>query len=748
MLERIRKELCSYYLNGDRKRAESFSKKCFAIMDSRFSENMTVTEQKLLQYDVISEEFTPVIFKSVPFFFETGVLTSHSDGARRAKGYNFYQANGWVYARNAHLFEEQDEALFKRKFTQQTECLYNICGPFNDVHQHYNLNSRPYLAVGCKGIRESALSELDNAKSIEEREFLLAVCSGMEALGKIARRFSEAAGALMADESDPKILKNLGLIRDTASRVPWNPPKTFYEALATLAFLRTAVGSLEGIGPNTFGRVDLDLIPFYRADIEAGRLTRDEAYELIRAFLLIWDCHYDHDMPMVGYADHELENTYTLGGCDADGNPVFNELTKMFLRATEENSIIFPKIKARYSRTSPKEYLELLAEPIAKGMTTVLLQNDDATIPAIVRSGRPVTEARDYFVTGCWGVATNEEKYDHGSYLNLLKPFEYAVHALKDKIELVGIEFELFYGNEDFEELYRKTLANSERLLDAKLDVAKTGGQIFHKVDRLPIFSSTLGGCIQSHKDHTMRGAKYNDDYQLAFGLPNIVDSLIAIKTLVFDEKKYTLSEYLTAVRNNWEGYEEMRKEATRCHGFGDGEADSTTLAARLNSDLYDIFAKKTGAYGGKVHLGHLTYTEIRWWGEKTLATPDGRKNGECFAQGLTPSRLKRIKCANDVINTMAALDGSMMAANSVVNIILPPKMPTDRVASFLKATAHTAIQSLQLNCTSRAELLDAREHPEKYPELIVRVTGFSAKFTSLSPEWQNEILTRNFYER
>jgi len=190
-----------------------------------------------------------------------------------------------------------------------------------------------------------------------------------------------------------------------------------------------------------------------------------------------------------------------------------------------------------------------------------------------------------------------------------------------------------------------------------------------------------------------------------------------------------------------------MRLEATRCHGWGDGESDSTELASRLNGDLYRIFQKKTGTYGGRVHMGHLTYTEIRWWGEQTLATPDGRRNGAFFAQGLTPSRLKRIPCVNDVINTMTALDPAVMAANSVVNIILPSGMSLDRCEGFLRAAADSAIQSLQLNCTSRQELLDAQRHPEKYPDLIVRVTGFSAKFTSLSKGWQDEIISRNFYE-
>lgn len=747
MFEQLRKELHGFYLQGDAERSRAFANKCFAILDEKYTNGMSVTAQKLLQYDVITEHFEPKIFRHSPYFYETGVLTSLSDGARDAKGHGFVQANGWVFSRNQHLFIEQDEALYQRRRAHMREKLYLICGPYNDTEQHFNFNCRPFLETGARGIYERAQAEIANAETAEEREFFQSVCHGMRTLRRMAERFSEAAGEMLLTERDGGVRKNLARIAETAKRIPWEAPQSLYEALATLAFLRTAMGSLEGAGPNTFGRLDRDLIGFYRRDLSLGRLTQEEAYALICHFLLIWDCHYDHDMPMEGYADHELENTYTLGGCDDLGAPLFNELTALFLRATREQGIIFPKIKCRFSQSSPKEYLDEINRSIVNGTSTVLLQNDDATIPALVRAGRPIREARDYMIAGCWDLVTNQEKADRGSYLNLLKPFEYSIHGLTEKMEAVGILFEPLEICRDFEDVYQTTLRNCERLLDAKLDVQTRGGQILHQVDRLPIFSSTLEGCLESRRDFTEGGGKYNDDYQLLFGFPNIVDSLMAIKTLVFDRKSYTLAEYLRAVRANWEGYEDARLEAVACHGWGDGNEDSCALANRFNNDLYAIFARKIGMHGGKVHMGHLTYTEIRWWGEHTLATPDGRRSGEYFAQGLTPSRLKRIPCVNDVINSLAALDPSTLAANSVVNIILPGRIPLNRCEGFLRAMAGTAIQSLQLNCTTKEELLDAQKHPEDYPHLIVRVTGFSAKFTSLSKGWQDEVISRNFYE-
>ena len=745
--EKLRKELYEFYLHGDAERSRGFSEKCFKIMDSRFSEGMSVTEQKLLQYDVICDEFEPFIFPHCPYFYETGVLTSLSDGARNAKGHGFVQANGWVYKRNKHIFEEYDPELYQKRRTQAKELLYLICGSYNDDSQHFNFNNRPFLSGGLKGVYEKAISELSHASSKEEKDFLNAVCHGMLTLRKAAEKFSKKARSMLNEETNDECRKNLTIIADTASHIPWEAPSSFYEALATVAFLRTALGSLEGVGPNTFGRLDKDLYPFYQNDIQNGSLTSDGAYELICKFLIIWDCHYDHDMKMEGYADHELENTYTLGGCDGDGKPLYNELTQMFLRATREENIIVPKIKCRFSKNSPKEYLDEINRSVTSGTSTVLLQNDEATVASLLRSGKTLSEARDYYVTGCWGVAVNQEKYDHGNYLNLLKPFEFSVHALYDKMEKVGIDFEVLDGALSFEEVYARTLRNCERLLDARIDITHRGGHLLPSVDVCPIFSSSIDSCIECHAEYNNGGAKYRDDYFLLFGLPNIVDSLLAIKTLVFDKGTYSLSEYLEAVRANWEGYEDMRQAAIRCCGWGDGSEESCSLANRFNNDLFAICESKTGGYGGKVHMGHLTYTEIRFWGEKTLATPDGRRDGEYFAQGLTPSRLKHIPSVTDVIRSLASIDGSTMAANSVVNIILPGNTSLDRCEGFLRAAAGTALQSLQLNCTSKEELLDAQKHPEKYPHLIVRVTGFSAKFTSLSREWQDEVISRNFYD-
>lgn len=737
----LREELRNYYSEDSFQIAEKKLKIGTDILDSMYMDGMSSYEMKRMQYNVIADIIDPVLFENSPFYYETGVVPGYSDGARNFRGYK--NIGGWTYERNRHEFTDQDKETMELSVRQRSELFYLICGEYNDTSQHFLLYFRTIFDKGLKGIYEKAQNDMNSCTEPGEKEFLNSVCDGLLCVKKISEKFAEKATELLKKNPENK---NFARIADSARHCPWEKPRNFYEALNTYAFMRKIIGSLEGIGPNSFGRIDVDLLPFYVADKANGSLTDDETYELISRFLITFDSHYDHNMEMVGYADHELENTYVLGGCDADGEPIFNELTKMFLKATDEHNIIFPKIVCRFSKKSPKEYLDLINKPIINGKTTILYQNDDSSIPAFLRGGATLEEARDYIGSGCWDTRLNGcDAADAGGYVNILKVFEHQIHNYK--MQKIGMNFMPIDDAESFEEVYKITCDNINVLFDEKLRITTKCGQIWEKVDPVPVYSSMFPDCMNSKKDFTNHGFKYNDDVYFCVGFPNIIDSLLVIKKLCFDKKICTLKHLLNAVRSNWKGYENVREDAIRCPGWGDGSDESNALAKRFNTDLYNMLSAKTGMYGGKIRLGHLTYTEIRFWGEQTRATPDGRYDGDYFSQGLTPSRLKKIPSVTSVINSMAALDKTELAGNTVVNIILPENTPLDICEGFIRASAETSLGSLQLNCVSKETLLDAQKHPEKYPELIVRVCGFSAKFTSLSREWQDEVITRNFYE-
>ncbi|MBE6930694.1 MAG: hypothetical protein E7463_10475, partial [Ruminococcaceae bacterium] len=448
----LRDELKKYYWYDLTPKADAFCESLERELDEQWMPEMTPYEMKLAQYRLITERFEPVLFVNAPFYYDMGTMWGQCDGAGEFRGHS--HPGGWTFRKNRHRYVEQDENLWKLRSAQGSELFYLICGPYNDVRQHFKTDYRPIFEGGLSGIYEKAQARLAAAETEAERTFLGALCEGLLCIKRIAEKFSEAAFAKLPTVRDERERANLLRIAESAARVPWEKPRTFYEALNTLAFMRKAVGSLEGVGVNTFGRVDVELLPFYEQDIADGTLTREEAYELIAQFLICFDMHYDHDMKMVKYADHEMENTYVLGGCDAEGNPVCNDLTLMFLRATREEGIIYPKIKCRFGKNSPKVYLDEIDRAVIASTSTVLFQNDDATIPALLRSGKTLDEARDYIISGCWDVSVNGvEKHDCGAYVNLLKPFEYSIHRLTDKMETVGMTFAPIDDAAEFEEV-------------------------------------------------------------------------------------------------------------------------------------------------------------------------------------------------------------------------------------------------------------------------------------------------------
>lgn len=746
--QNLKEELCSYYWNEIDGQADAFREKVMPLLDEMCTPEMNGYQRKALQYRTITTHCQPRLFHTSPFYHELGTMSAHCDGAGNFHGH--VHAGNWNYSRSEHLFRDQDPELHQVCCAQKSNLLYLICGPYCDTRQHFIFNCKPLFQGGLKKLYEEAEAQLAKAQAEEETDFLSAAMEGLLCMKTISEKFALAAAERLKIATDPEEIANLTRIQTSAGYTPWNAPRTFYEALNILAFCRTVCGALEGVGYNTFGRPDVELLPFYEKDLAAGRLTKEEAYDLIQAFLLTWDCHYDHDMKMVGYADHELENTYTLGGCDKDGNPVWNDLTEMFLRATSTHKIIFPKIKVRFSANSPREYLDAADLDVINSTSSILYQNDETTIAALVRAGCTLEDARDYLVTGCWGLTPNgNHKGDHGNYVNLLKAFELSIHNQQEKMKACSLYFQPIDDAKSFEDVYNITVENCRILCRERNRMTLEGKGIWPQVDPLPLTSASMDHCLENRLDLTNGGCKYHNEQYTMVGFPNIVDSLLAIKKLCFDEKRYTLGELLGAVRSNWEDSEKLRQAAMHCPGWGDNSEESNALAARFNHDLYEITGElRTLWPGGRVNLGHLTYTEIRFWAEKTLATPDGRRNGEYFSQGLTPSRLHKIESVTDVVNSLAALDGSEIAGNSVVNIILPStRMTLDNCAAFLKACAHSAMGSLQLNCVTKEQLLDAQIHPENHRDLIVRVCGFSARFTSLSPEWQQEVLSRNFYD-
>ena len=728
--ENIRTKLNDFYFNELTSQAERIQKTVFEKMDEydKAHPNQSVYQLKAKLYESIAEEITPTLFPDIPFYFETGALRAHSDGKFNRGGLH---ANGWLYLRNEHLFKDFDPQAFEAYFDDLSAGVYTQTGHYVDI-MHFGLPMQKLFTVGLKGILLEIEEALSTENDEEKQAFLRCAAAGVKALRTIQIKFAQKA----------KEEENF-LLADMAARTPWEPPKTFHEGLCVMAFMRKALGALEGVGFNSFGRVDVLLAPLYEADMQRG-VNKEELYELVCKFLLIWDCTLDKTKIVDGPYEQEKENTLTLGGCDEKGEQVFNEVTKMFILARNSLDIIYPKMMLRFSSRSSREYISLISQPLLEGKSFSLFQNDDFVIPALINVGVSKEDATNYVVGGCWDVITPEvsNKFS-GTYFFLLKPLEWLVAKDYGQFERRGLSFEGFESLPIFERVYERYVGYLKQLLLRRAILMANGSRQWSKVNPLCALSALMQSCVPNRLDITAGGGKYNQEsvYFSCFG--DTVDSLLVIKKLCFDEKICTLAQLLEECRNNWQN-KELRQKAIDVCSYGDGTEESSQFAAKLFNELASYACNLPTAYGGKHRVGSNQYTEVLFFGKNTVATPNGRKNGEYLSMGLSPSRLQKPVAVTEILDSLRYMDMTNCAGNTSLTLTLPiGKINSEQMIEFFYGAAKSGAQGLQLNCVCREMLLDAQKHPENYRHLIVRVCGFSMYFVLLSKEYQDEFISR-----
>jgi formate C-acetyltransferase len=479
-------------------------------------------------------------------------------------------------------------------------------------------------------------------------------------------------------------------------------------------------------------------------------MTKDEAFDLIKRFIVIGDSHYNKDTIVSGSSDHELEMGFVLGGCDSKGNEVFNDLTILFLQAHREVKAIYPKIHARYGSYSSKEYLDEINKDYLSGRSVMALSNDDSILPGLLRAGKTLEDARGYISNGCWStIVEGKETCSGGNYFHMLKIMELSVYGTEDKHKKAGITIDTLDGCKNFEEVYNRTLNNMLRLLRQRCTLIGKYGRIGVNVNPSPLFSSFMEGCLEKRKDLMDGGAKYNPNDFSPTGFANIIDGLLAIKKICFDENTgeiIPLDDFLTVIRTNWKENEALLRRVHRCTHFGDQGEESTALARRFHNDLYDNTRDLVNDRGGSFDMSYQVYREFEMMAKDIRATPDGRRKGDYFALGIGPSRYHDTDPLPALVQSIGALDKTK-CTNSSIDIVLPAgRISLDNMYNIERAFALGGLKHIQINCVNAEEIQDARIHPELHQDLVVRVCGFSAKFVSLCPDFQEEFIRRYVY--
>lgn len=711
-------------------------------MDGWFERNPDVSAfcAKKKYYEIIGAKFKPVIFRNLPFYFEGGVN------------------GGWVYENNlgVNWFDRHFSTRFantipqKRisRFNRRNEERFTLCCGFFFDNMHHCPPLSTILTKGFRGVYEEALCAYERCSEPTERQWFEAMLAGLEAVHAIQLKFAaEAEHILKTEPLTSAQRKNMERIADSAKEVPWAPPRTFYEALNMSWFVREILGITDGLMVFSLGHPDAMYRKLYDADIAAGRITPDEAFQMIAGWLLAAECHHDPMSKVTGYGDHEMEIPVTLGGCDKDGREVFNDLTRMFILAHRRLNLAFPKLHCRCSAASDEEYFRLLAEDVYMGRGVHTLFNDDITIPTLVNDGKTLEDARTYICNGCWDAICESRENRYGAnYYSLARVLEAMVYPSPELNRAVDFDFTPLDGLDSYDEICDAVIDNIARFAASSLEdrTASECGAVLAFPH--PLYSGCLAGCIENRRDESAGGARYNvTDLDMAF-MGNVVDSLLAIRDICFVRKLCPFQEYLECVRSNWRSRPELRACALRAPHWGDDSEESSELANRIQSALYDVVRSHRNGRGGVFALDAWIYREYRFWGEKMRALPDGRRDGDYLAQALNPSSFRTDSDLTTVLNAISRLDHSKFASSNVNLTLEKSSASVEIIMALFRTFCCLKMHMLQPNCNSREEMLDAQKHPERHMNLIVKVCGFSARFVALSPEWQQAILDRHFF--
>jgi len=696
------------------------------------------------EYLLVRKHFVPFLFKESPFYFEAGVNGGWCNSHVAVPGrhvnrlcHRFYHEQGLV----------PDEAFWLQG-ARHAQRLSLCCGPLVD-DMHHVPTFHTILTKGFKGVRDevaAALKECPAHDPLGKKELETALV-GLDTIHEIQLKFHEAAKAEVEKVGGGGQRKRLLRIIEASARCPWEPPKTFFEALNALWFIREIPAYIDGLEQFSLGRPDAWFIDLYRADLKAGRITEAEARELVAAFLVTSDCHLDTLRTIDSYADQEAEMPLTLGGCDTQGRPVWNELTEMFLDAHIGCDCVFPKLHCRMSKDSPEAYLRKIGEMLMAGHAVFALFNDERHIEQFVRLGLPLERARDYVCTGCWdGNVDSWTDVDCANYMSPLRILELTIYRDPEVERRCRLRIDPIDDLTSFEAVRDTVFRNFNRFFCDTLSEYTRYGRASAKVFPHPAYTMCLEGGIRSRRDTTDGGVAFCPRIVTLAFMANVVDSLASIRQVCFVDKKCTLKEFLAAVRSNWAGArgEELRQAALRAPYWGDDSEVTNGLMKWYVDRIADSADGFRNDRGGPYALACWIYREFIYWGEQTKATPDGRRDGDRLAQGFSPSEYRCNVGPTTVFNAIGSLDHSRFYATNANLSFEKDAMSSETFASVFRVVCRKDMHLLQPNCHSLKDLLDAQVHPERHQDIIVKCCGFSARFVALSKRWQDEVIARH----
>ena len=532
-----------------------------------------------------------------------------------------------------------------------------------------------------------------------------------------------------APDSERRFYQN---IIDTLENVPENPPRNFREAVQSLwslyAFHRL-MGNWSGIG-----RFDQMLWPYLEADLQKGKITLDEARELIAHF---WIKGTEWIGEFNGSGDAQFYQNIILGGIDKDGNEVTNPITYLVLDVVEELHISDYPIAVRIGDHTPEKLFRRIAEVQRFGGGIVSMYNENTVIDGLVQFGYPLEEAREFTNDGCWEAIIPGKTAFIYSPCDMMQPLFRALNLDKD-VPLEADDFETVYGR--FTAELGREIDNLQKALDGSWNDPNNPN---------PLVSMFVEGCIEKGRGYYERGPKYTVNGIHYGGVSDTANSLLVLKKLVFEENYIGLNHFVNILRHNWEGNEGLRRLVqNRFTFYGNDHAEADDMMKRVFDDYTSIVGRVKERNGLKRPCGISTFGREIDWRMARRATPEGSRVGDILATNCSPTPGSDRKGPTAVLNSYCKLDFTRCPNGATVELkVLPDSVKDENGIAALVALAKTFREKggfyMHIDVVDSATLIDAQMHPEKYPNLPVRVAGWSARFTTLCKEWQDMVIQR-----
>jgi formate C-acetyltransferase len=628
---------------------------------------------------------------------------------------------------------------------------------------HFNANYPKVLGKGFKAIRQEAL---DHMAAMEGRVFgndarRYTFYKAVTIVCETAMILSKRYAALCREKAKTAGRQREGELLGMADILDWimeNPCRTFHEAVQAVNLYQLLLdfdGNMHGL---TIGRLDQHLGSYLEADLAAGRTTLDEAQEVLDCFFIKISetCKVWSKPAAESSGGYTSGQHMSIGGVDKDGNDATNRVSFMMLQSMGRLLLHEPPLSLRVHDDTPDALWEAAFETTKRVGGIPTLQNDKVIIPALMKKGLSLEDARNYCIIGCvepsgsgceWPACGGSGRE---TYWNMANALQLAINNGINPLTGAhgGLPTGYLYDMKTFDEVKEAYVKQINYFVDWQATMTNFYELVAAELMPIPIASATMDGCMEKGLDVVWGGAKYNSTGFSGIGCANVADGLAAIKHLVFDTKKYTARQFYDALMSNWEGNEVMRQEVLNdVPRYGNDNPYVDELARWAMDVFSDRVNQATGPRGG-YRPGLYPVSVHVIFGKMTWASPDGRKKGEPLADGISPKQGLDKKGPAAILRSAAMINHVNNGNGTLLNMKFHPTSVEGmdgltKLKNLVQTYFDMDGMHLQYNVISSDTLRAAQKNPEEHKNLVIRVAGFSAYFVELHKELQDDLISR-----